>query len=352
MKNEKLSVFVIGGGASGLAAAIYAARAGASVTILEKEKKPGKKLLRTGNGRCNLANLGTLDGVFHGTHPEFASKVLKNYPREELLAFFEEIGVHTRDYDGWLYPASESADSVLACLQIACEALCVRIRTNICVKGIRKEGGHFLIDVGTYVYTADRVILASGSNASLEHPGENEPLLIAAAFGHRIVPLHPALVPLSALEAASLRFAGVRVRGRIRFYADGRLFHEESGQLQFTEYGISGIPVFNGSSEALTALSAGKKVTAKADLFPDMPEEVFISYLKERFERLTDRKPEARLRGLIPDRLIPAVTAGCEGPEDTAFRIKHFPMTITGSRGPGAAQVMAGGVDTDEIDLL
>ncbi len=348
--NKTYSVYVIGGGASGLAAGIFAARAGASVTILEKEKKYGKKLLRTGNGRCNLANLGPLEGAYHGRHPDFARAVLANFDRRRLLAFFEEIGVHTRSYDGWLYPASESAESVLACLSMAAEALNVRIRTNICVKGIRKSGSRFLIDVGTYVYTADRVILATGSNASLVNPGENEPLLIAAALGHRIIPIHPALVPLTVKDAAARGFAGVRVRGTIRLFADGRLFHEESGQLQFTENGISGIPVFNGSSEALTALADGQTVTAEADLFPDMPEDVFISYLKERFERLSDRKPEVRLKGLIPDRLIPAVTAGEESAEACARRIRHFPMEITGSRGLANAQVSGGGIDTDEID--
>ncbi|MCR5295555.1 MAG: aminoacetone oxidase family FAD-binding enzyme [Lachnospiraceae bacterium] len=350
MKQNKKQVFIIGGGASGLAAAIFAARAGASVTVLEKEKKPGRKLLRTGNGRCNLANLGPLEGNYHGLHPEFARFVLKTFSREKLFAFFEEIGIRTRDCGGWIYPASETAESVLACLLLAARELSVRIRTNVCVKTIRKQNGRFLIDVGGYVYTADRVILSAGSRASLEPSGENEALAIAAAFGHRILPIHPALTALTVEDSKAFGFAGVRIRGKIRLFADGKLFHEERGQLQFTEYGISGIPVFNGSSEAVKALAAGKQVAAEADLFPDMEETLFISYLKERFERLKERSVQEKLTGLLPDKMIAAILREPGSPEQLAARIRHFPMTVNGFKGMKYAQVMGGGVDTDEID--
>ncbi len=350
MKNEKLSVYVVGGGAAGLAAAIHAARAGASVTVLERETKPGKKLLRTGNGRCNLANMGPVEDAYHGLHPDFAASVLAAFPRERLLAFFEETGIHVRSYDGWLYPSSESAESVLACLLMTAEALKVRIRTNTCVKRIEKSGERFLIDVGSYVYTGDRVIITAGSQASLEGNSGQDILHLVSAFGHTIVPTHPSLVPLTVKDASSFGFAGVRVRGVIRMYADGELFHEEAGQLQLTKDGISGIPVFNGSGRAVLALSAGRTVTAEADFFPDMEEAVFISYLKDRFLRLNRRTDAEKLKGLIPERLIPAVLMGAKNPEDIALRIRHFPMTVTGSKGPSAAQVMSGGVDTAEVD--
>jgi predicted Rossmann fold flavoprotein len=133
-------------------------------------------------------------------------------------------------------------------------------------------------------------------------------------------------------------------------YADGELFHEEAGQLQLTKDGISGIPVFNGSGRAALALAAGRNVTAEADFFPDMEEAVFISYLKDRFLRLSRRTDAEKLKGLIPERLIPAVLMETKNAEDIALRIRHFPMTVTGSKGPSAAQVMSGGVDTAEVD--
>ena len=255
-----------------------------------------------------------------------------------------------RSYDGWLYPSSESAESVLACLLMTAEALKVRIRTNTCVKRIEKSGDRFLIDVGSYVYTGDRVIITAGSQASLEGNSGQDILHLVSAFGHTIVPTHPALVPLTVKDASSFGFAGVRVRGVIRMYADGQLIHEEAGQLQLTKDGISGIPVFNGSGEAVGALSAGRTVTAEADFFPDMEEAVFISYLKDRFLRLSRRTDAEKLKGLIPERLIPAILMGAKNPEDIALRIRHFPMTVTGSKGPSAAQVMSGGVDTAEVD--
>ena len=156
------------------------------------------------------------------------------------------------------------------------------------MKRIEKSGDRFLIDVGSYVYTGDRVIITAGSQASLEGNSGQDILHLVSAFGHTIVPTHPALVPLTVKDASSFGFAGVRVRGVIRMYADGQLIHEEAGQLQLTKDGISGIPVFNGSGEAVGALSAGRTVTAEADFFPDMEEAVFISYLKDRFLTQTE----------------------------------------------------------------
>lgn len=351
MDKQGKSVIVVGGGASGLMAAIQAARCGARVTVLERENKPGRKLLRTGNGRCNLTNTGSTAGVYHGEERAFAAKVLENWTVAETLAFFESIGVHTTSRGGWIYPYSDQAESVLQDLLMTAEECGVRIKTREEVRRVRKVMGRFQVETATWTYEADAVILACGTRAGIAGQEDaEEPAGIAARMGHTVIRQLPALVPLNVEDAGRLGWAGVRVNGSVRIISGRELIEEESGQLQLTEYGISGIPVFIVSSEAVRLLDSHAPVHAELDFFPDGTERELAELLHERHANHLLRPLKKLLVGLFPEKLIPALTAGSPDLISLAERAKHFRVRVTGHQGAKAAQVMSGGVSTDEVD--
>ena len=163
---KKPDILVVGGGASGLIAAITAARRGASVTVLERGKKPLLKLLRTGNGRCNLTNTGSDRFVYHGTDPSFAREVLLNFSVQETIYLFLSLGVYTTNHDGWVYPYSEQAESVAKNMFLECSRLHIKIKTNENVTRIAKTASGFDVSTMTWTYHTDRVIITAKTGSS------------------------------------------------------------------------------------------------------------------------------------------------------------------------------------------
>ncbi len=354
---KRKSVLIVGGGAGGMAAAIAAARLGADVTILEKEDKPGRKLLATGNGRCNLTNVDGTDKAYHGRERAFAENVLEGFSVQETRAFFRELGLYTTVENGRVYPYAGQAETVLHVLLRELSRLGVRIKCgeDVLAASKLKNDPFFHIQTRTWEYTANALVLACGTAASLgkkQLPANGYSL--AASFGHSLVPTVPALVPLKVAEAGKLAFAGVRIPGRVTVFADGAELAADTGQLQLTENGISGIPVFNTSGLAARALLAGKKVTAELDFLPQLGEEETAGLLRELGGGsgcLLDARET--LRGLLPERLVRSIFRSFAGYEpsieELAERIKHFPLTVTGTAGEGHAQVLSGGVPTSEV---
>ncbi len=421
MSGGQKNVLIIGGGASGMAAAIAAARAGAQVTILEKEEKLGRKLLATGNGRCNLSNVGTTQGSYRGMEPAFAEKVLEGFSVEETLAFFRGLGLYMTVESERVYPYSGQAETVLHTLLRELTRLGVRIKCgeeiisadvsatsgrmsesivkkkdrversaadldpfsqaacsrrqhdSLCGslnKNVEFKENCFIAFTKTWKYTADSLILACGTFASL---GKKQlpyhGFSLAEAFGHSLRKTVPALGPLKVAEAGSLGFAGVRLRGSVSVFSDGEKIAEDTGQLQLTDNGISGIPVFNVSGAAARNLLEGKKVTAELDFLPDLPEEETASFLLSLQEPFSHEspgslskagksgdEPKARelLRGIFPERLVRSILK-CfperePSREELARAIRHFPLTVTGTAGEGYAQVLSGGVLTKDVN--
>ncbi len=155
-------VVIIGGGASGMMAAIQAARAGAAVTLLEHNEKPGKKILATGNGRCNLTNLVQEPSRYRSSQPDFPWKIITQYPLEDTLAFFSELGIYTKDRNGWVYPYSDQAAGVAQVLELEARHQKVKIKTTEEVTDILREDGQYLVKTATWQYPCDSVIISSG----------------------------------------------------------------------------------------------------------------------------------------------------------------------------------------------
>ena len=350
MKNP--DILVVGGGASGVIAAITAARRGASVTVLEREKKPLQKLLRTGNGRCNLTNTGPDRFVYHGTDPAFAREVLRNFTVQETISLFLSLGVYTTNHDGWVYPYSEQAETVAKSLLMECSRLHVKVKNNEKVTGIKKTSSGFDVFTESWIYRAGRVILATGSSASLKSPEDENGPSLAASLGLPCIKRTPALVPLIAGGAERPGWAGVRIPGKVSLYAEDLFISSEEGQLQLTDYGISGIPVFCISGNAAKLMDAGHRCSVEIDFFPEMDTDELRAFLDFRRSSLLREEPDMLLTGLFPEKLIPVLTKknSLSDTRALAENIKSFRLTVAGTQDARNAQVLGGGVLTEAVD--
>lgn len=273
---RKRTVAVIGGGAAGMMAAIEAARAGAIVTLIEKNPQLGKKLATTGNGRCNYTNLDMVDrigGKFRGFHPEFAEAALDVLPPEAVLDWFREIGVEPRFRGSYVYPNSDQASAVVDALREELHRLSVKVHYNAEVKSVQRvDDTYFLIQCTDAVVKADRVILAAGSKAAPKTGSNGDGYFIARKLGHSIVPYVPALCGIRCSGDAFKALAGIRTEAALELVVDGHCVDREAGELQLVDYGISGIPVFQLSRYAAYALQEGKKASVYINFLPGFTE--------------------------------------------------------------------------------
>ena len=283
---KKRQVVITGAGACGLMAAIMAARNGAAVTVLEQNEKPGKKICATGNGRCNFSNLARPDDAYRGEHPEFVEDALREFSVENTIEFFKEIGIYPLNRNGYLYPRSNQAQSVVDVLCMEAASLGVKIKTNEQVTEIKTgtNGKNFQILTKGWHYDADALILANGSRASSVSGSDGSGYMLAESFQHRIVPVYPALTALKCKGSSFKAWAGVRTEGEISLFTDGKFCKSEHGELQLTEYGISGIPVFQLSTYAVRAVREGHKAELRINFMPELSEEELKKLLYDVIE--------------------------------------------------------------------
>lgn len=344
--SERPQVIVVGGGAAGLIAAITAAQNGAVVTVLEQNENPGRKICVTGNGRCNLTNKDMRPECFRGQHPEFAAGILQQFSLEETLAFFENLGVAFTDRKGWIYPRSNQAKCIPELLLLKARSLKVKIKTRETVKAVVYEEGRWKAETSGWTYEGDRVILANGSKASQVPGADGSGYEIAAALGHRIVKPLPALTGLRCRGNAFSAWAGVRTDAKVTLLLDGKAFAEESGEVQLTDYGISGIPIFQLSRYAIRALEEGRKVSVMVNFLPEYTKESLREQLEKR-RTLCPYQSEAEiLLGLLPDKLIKMFR---KQKADLCQTITEYMLEVKGSSGFEQAQICSGGVDTTQI---
>lgn len=354
---------VIGGGASGMMAAITAARQGAEVTVYEAKEKTGKKILATGNGKCNFTNLVQDDACYRGTDASFSRQIRQAFTVEDTLRFFQDIGIEPKSRNGYVYPNSEQAASVAEALQMELRARQVKIKHEPVVS-IKNGENIFLVKTERDRQEYETVVLCCGSCAGMNKPEEFSGYRLAEQLGHHITPLFPALVQLRCKEKWLKTTAGVRTEGVIRMFADGKQVAEEKGELLFTDYGLSGIPVFQISRFAGEALYLNKKVSCTLDLLPAYSLVELEKLLYTRLEKLKKRTAEEMLTGLANHKLnyILLKEAGINPVADskTAFSdekikqlakaYKQLTCQVTALNPFANAQVCAGGVDTSEIN--
>ena len=344
---DKKRVIVVGGGASGLMAAIAAAKNGAAVTIREQNEKPGKKICATGNGKYNFTNLQEQTGAYRSENPGFWQEALGQFSVEDTVSFFTRLGIYpVNKNNGYLYPHSGQAASVAEVLCMEARNLGVKIKTNQKVLGISKEQNVWKIQVEGWTYEGEAVILANGSKASAISGSDGSGYELAAALGHRVIEPLPALTALKCKNTGFSGWAGVRTEGKITLFADGEKITEETGEQQLTDYGVSGIPVFQISRYAIRALKEGRNVTLSLNFLPEFSREQLSAFLEKRRENCPYKGKKEFLTGLFPDKLAKVLLAA----KDLEEAISCFSLKVTGYQSFEQAQVCSGGVDTREIN--
>lgn len=362
MAKNCYDAIVVGGGASGMLAAIYAARAGSKVLILEQKDVLGKKIHATGNGKCNFTNSDWKKEYFRSKTPELAFSRVLQFSLKETLAFFHEIGIFPKEKNGYFYPASEQAASVADALCRELKRLGVHMQTGCKVSGIKKtETREFTVITPERSYAAKNVVLSAGGMASPAHGSDGSGYALAKDFGHTVLTPLPAIVQLKAEGSFFKTLAGVRLEGKIVLRIEQRTY-EEQGELLFAAYGISGIPVMQVSRYASEALAARKKVIAELDLFPGLSEDALAGELVQRFQRMNQDSAEEAMTGLCNHKLNYIILKECgidptgpcsklkqEHAEQIAAKLKRFVIRITDSNGFANAQACAGGVPLNEL---
>ncbi len=355
-------VIVIGGGASGLMAAIAAAGQGAEAAILEKNRQVGKKLLVTGNGRCNFSNRNQNLTNYRSDAPAFVKAALEAFSLEDTLAFFRKLGILVKERNGYLYPLSGQAASVLDALRLEAERLQVKLRCNTQVQSVDVAAdGRFQVHTEGWDYEADAVILACGSMAAPGTGATGDGYRFAQSFGHRVVKPLPALTGLYAAEKDCGKLAGVRFEAEVTLHVQGQGKIREYGEVQFTDYGLSGIPVFQVSRYAARATEEGRPCKVTLALLPDRKEQEVKRLLRELAD--TDgRVGAAVLLGVFPDKLCRVLLAragisekksGKDWTEEEISRLSHgignMTFHIARVRGMEQAQVCTGGIPLREL---
>ncbi len=353
-------IAIIGAGASGMAAAISAAEnPNAQVILLERQARVGRKLQATGNGRCNLTNLNTKPEHYHGEDGAFAAYALEKYSVPNTLQWFSDMGLYTvAEPSGRVYPYSDQANSVVDVLRFALEKPNIRLLTGFEVTKIRANNPGFTLENSEESIFCDRLIVACGGLAGSKLGGSLSGYKLLQKMGHHCTKLRPTLVQLKADWPNCASLKGVRANCRAEIYNGEKLHSASSGELQFTEYGLSGPVIFEISRDV--CVERGNWV-CRLDLLPDMTQENILSALNRR--QNTNLPAEELLTGILHNRLgrIVVKEAGISlhAPvrqledwelENVCKLVKSLPVPLTEPMGMDAAQVTAGGILTAEFD--
>jgi len=365
-KGRKKRVVIIGGGASGMMAAISAARHGAAVSILEKNPRVGKKILATGNGRCNFTNINASVSCYGGEDPEFVRKALSDFTVSDTICFFDELGIqHKVEERGKVFPMSDQASSILDVLLYELNRLGVDILCNSNVVDIIPEKGSFIVkteDGGTY--RADSVVLAPGGKAMPSSGSDGYGYDLALKLGHSMTEIFPALVQLMLEGDFFKRIDGVKFVGTAEVLDNNRPVISDRGDILFTNYGVSGPPILQVSRKAGELLKDRKKAVLKISILDTMQEEEVEKLIEKRFQADPCKTVEFSFVGLINKRLIPVILqqAGindlkrsvsditAKEKERIVKILTDWRISIRGTKSWPSAQVTAGGIDTREID--
>jgi len=375
------NVIVIGGGASGLMASGQAACLGARTLLIEKMKRPGRKLAITGKGRCNLTNIAPLEEFIQhfGTGDRFLRHAFSRFFSEDLLLFFEELGVPTIiERGGRVFPKSGSAFDVVQALLTWSEKCGVEtIRRRRVTRLIVDEGRVSGVEVSPFLfrgntppvpkkefYVADAVIIATGGASYPDTGSTGDGYRLAESVGHTVIPIRPALVPLETAGNTASRLEGLNLRNvGVRILVRGKKIADAFGELLFTSFGLSGPVTLSLSHRVVDLLMSGERVELSIDLKPALDSTKLDARLLRDLDRRGKEPIMTLLGGLLPRKLIPLcleltdIEGTVPGNQITAEKrkrlrkwLKNFTFEVTGYRSFKEAIVTAGGVNRGEID--
>lgn len=359
-------VIIIGAGASGLMAAAAAASKGARVALLEHKDDIGKKILATGNGRCNFTNTDMSVNKFHGSKA-LIKNGLAQFNYADTIRFFKELGIPAYDNAGYIYPNSRQAASVVAAFRMELMRLHVDVKTGINITDIKPADDRtgYCIQTDKGSFKSKRLIIACGLTASPKLGSDGSLFRQIEALGHHIQKPLPALCGFSCDGLNFKKITGVRCDATVASVIDGQMTEQNTGELQLADYGISGIPVFQISSLMSRALDKGQRVEVIIDFLPAFSDDELNGYIKDRSITTTDnRSLNEMLNGLLNNKLLLELIHKSGVSPDKKGRlltdddcksltrsIKHTAVSVKKPRGVEFAQVCAGGIYTKEIDV-
>lgn len=362
-------LIIVGGGASGLTAAIAAKDFGIDVAIVEGTDRIGKKILTTGNGRCNISNKCVAEPFinYHSNCDKFFSSVLSQFGVDDTLNFFLSLGlpiIHLKG--GKLYPQSLQASSVVDILKMALEDRNIPLYTGCKIKDIHK-GKNFKLSTNNDEYnlfTCKNLILACGGKSAPKTGSDGSGYNLAKNLGHSVTKLLPGIVQLK-LDYNHLKaLSGVKFDGYTKLFVDDIEVKEDFGEILFTDYGISGPPILQISALASKATSSNKKVEVVVDLMPNYSRDELIDFLECHFALLSHRPIINSLIGVVNKKIIPILLKECgitnlhlpcyelswKEKNKLIDTLKSWRFTCTGTNDFNQAQVTIGGVNASEIN--
>lgn len=360
MKN----IAIIGGGASGLMAALFAARCGGAVTIYEHNSGVGKKILASGNGRCNIINTTASAEDYAGNDPHFVTYALKqlSFGYFEKLCLSIGLVLDIKE-DGRCYPLSNEAKSVLIALKSAVIEVGVTILTDTSVKSISKKENRFIVETASDKKLFDKVLIATGSEAAPQLGASADGYSFAKKLGHEILPTYPSLVQLHLNSKHHHKMAGVKTTAEVTLIIDGKSKEKVQGDILFAAYGISGLAILDISQKASYALFHKQRVSITLNLLPRYDRQSLVNVIEKLFASVPKHDVHTALCGLIPakiatylleDASISLSTAvSTLNPKEVkklAHLIGEWTFEVIGTHGFKHAEVSGGGVSTTQVN--
>lgn len=353
-------VVIIGGGASGLTAAITAARNGKQVTILERNNKCGKKILITGNGRCNFWNEDQNLSHYHSSNPSLIKDFITEERQNSVLKFFDSLGIVSKTKNGYYYPFSNQAFTIENALLLECQKLNIEIINNITVEKIIKQD-YFIINPNKENIKAKNIIIAAGSKAAPKTGSDGLGYTLAKSFNHSIITPLPSLVQLKGNEKFFKNWSGIRTDVKASLLIDNKYIKSEIGEIQLTDYGVSGICIFNLSGEAAKALNKNKNVTISINFMPfnDNPKDFLKTLNKNTNHKTISELLEGFLHYKLVDIIIKQsqikrdllLTTLTDNELNTLIKtLTDFRIKILETHSLDHAQVCSGGIPLTEIN--
>ncbi len=350
-------VTIIGAGASGMMSGIIASGNGKKVIIIEHREQPGKKILATGNGRCNYSNINQLADNYHCKNKDFVEDVLNQFSQKEMTKFLNENGMLTKEKNGYLYPRSNQAASIRDFLVSLLEKNGVRIMLNTECSDIKKDDDIFNVVCSGNIIKSRSVIVSTGGMTYKKTGSDGSGYKLLEKMGHTIIPPLPALTALYCKEKIFKELKGIRLDGKIELYVDDTKVSEDTGEIQLTDYGVSGIPVFQVSRFAAISLYQKRKVTASVDFLPEIDKKKLNELLYGN-----DLNIRQKLYGMVNKKLADVILkhTGIDGNmsiydvKNKQLKIltdtlKNLHITVYATGDYEHAQVVTGGVDINEI---
>lgn len=357
MKN----VAIIGAGASGLVCSITAACRDVRVVLFDKNSFAGKKLLATGNGRCNYWNSDQSLSHYHSSEEDLLPNIITKSLENEVLDFFDLLGVVPLIKNGYYYPYSNQASSIRDLLEKEALRRDVVFAFDTEVLDVVLEEGKFVIVERDGREYFDDLVIATGSKASPKTGSTGFGYQIAEKFHHPIVPVRPSLVQLQCHGSFLKNWAGVRCQCSVSLFQDDVFLSSQEGEIQLTDYGVSGICVFNLSRYASIGLSQGKKISLKVNFLPFLDMNI-LDWLTSRGEQLSDYSMDLFLEGVLPSKLISVILSCCgisskavftslslEEKKKLSLMLVSFPLEVSGTKDFSSSQVCSGGVALSSV---